>query len=495
MALTIPALLAQAACRWPDRPALLEGDRTWCWTELHDDVRRAASGLRCRGLTRGEVVGIWAPNSARWVVAALAVLEAGGVLAPLSSRLRGYEVLEMLAEVGSRRLLLQPDFLGRDYVAMLTEAAGSTGVVLPEVVALTEATDPAPTLMADHTDDTDAPAEPDDPADILFTSGTTGRSRGVTMTQAQVTALAASWVERAGLTADDRYLVLSPLSHTFGYKTGLVACLVAGATIIPAAVAEPAAVADLLRRTRATVLPGVPAALRALVTSTRLPPTADLDVRLVVTGGAPSTPAEIRELATALGAERMISAYGLTEAGPVTMTERATALDRVATTVGTPLPEVEVRIRGGGTGEILVRSPFTGTGPSVAVEDGWLATGDVGRLDADGDLTIVDRLKDVLQTGGFSVFPAEVERVLGELPGVAEAAVVGIADERLGEVGVAFLVAAPGADLDPAAVLAHCRDRLAGFKVPRRVQLVAALPRNATGKVLKADLREQVDTP
>jgi len=491
---------------------VVDGDVALTWDELLEDVRRAAEGLRRRGVRHGDRVGLWSPNSSRWVRAALAVLDVGAVLVPMSSRLKGFEVLDALAGAGAGILIMQGQFLDRDNIGLLTDAARVTSRPLPALIVLDEEHASLPVDAVAWRDVVDLAAAgaladsalpgTTDASDMLFTSGTTGRSRGLAMTHGQVASHARAWAERVGLTCDDRYLILSPMSHTFGYKTGLLACLAVGATMVPAALADPDQVAALLVRHRITVLPGVPAALRALVAEPTLPSAEKLAVRVVVTGAAPCEADEIRRFRARLGAGSIISAYGLTEAGAVTMCDPSTPDDKVATTAGRPLEGVEIAIHGsdgnpveaGGKGQVMVRSPFVsarpdGLGDGVDMQGDWLATGDVGVLDPDGYLTIVDRLKDVLQTGGFSVYSAEVENVITALDGVEAAAIVGVPDERLGEVGVAFVVAS-GPGIDAGRILEHCTRRLAGFKVPRRVVLLPALPTNATGKVLKNELRE-----
>jgi acyl-CoA synthetase (AMP-forming)/AMP-acid ligase II len=347
-----------------------------------------------------------------------------------------------------------------------------------------------------------AAVRPAQVADILFTSGTTGRSKGAMSSHSQSLGVARAWAGCAELTSADRYLVINPFFHSFGYKAGILACLLTGATIVPMPVFDVERGLELVERERISVLPGPPTLYRSMLDS---PGRARRDLsslRLAVTGAATVPVALIEEMRRELTFDHVLTAYGLTEAVVATMCRPGDDPVTVAHSCGRAVAGMQLRIDsrdGSDAGEVLLRGPNVmlgylddpaGTAEAVDPE-GWLHTGDVGRLDERGYLRITDRLKDMYICGGFNVYPAEVEQALARLDRVAEAAVVGVPDERLGEVGRAFVVPRPGAALTDDEVIAHCRERLAGYKVPRRVQFRDSLPRNAAGKVLKKILREE----
>jgi acyl-CoA synthetase (AMP-forming)/AMP-acid ligase II len=336
-----------------------------------------------------------------------------------------------------------------------------------------------------------------DVSDILFTSGTTGRSKGAMTAHRQSLAVARAWAECGRVSPADRYLVVNPFFHSFGFKAGILACLVSGAALVPQLVYDAGRAMALVEAERITVFPGPPTIYQTILDH---PDRAAHDLsslRLAVTGAATVPVALVERMRRELSFESVLTAYGLTEAVVATMCRPGDDPRTVAHTSGRATAGFEVRIAG--TGEILLRGPNLMLGylddeeaTRAAIDaDGWLHTGDVGHLDEGGHLTITDRLKDMYICGGFNVYPAEVEQVLARLDGVADSAVIGVADARLGEVGRAYLVTRPGQVLDAGQVLAFCRERLASYKVPRQVVFRGGLPRNPAGKVLKRLLREE----
>jgi len=347
-----------------------------------------------------------------------------------------------------------------------------------------------------------------DLSDLVFTSGTTGYPKGAMTTHRQTLRTFATWAEVVGLRAGDRYLIVNPFFHTFGYKAGILACLMTGATMVPEPVFDVEVVLQRVSDERISVLPGPPTIFQSILDHPHRDAFDLKSLRLVVTGAAVVPVELVERLWSDLGIETVLTAYGLTEAtGTVTMCRRGDSAEVISATSGRAIPDVEVRIIDGdggevpvgGAGEIVVRGYNVMSGyfddpeaTAAAIDaDGWLHTGDVGFLDGDGNLAITDRLKDMYVSGGFNVYPAEVEAVLRLHPGVAQVAVVGVADRRMGEVGLAVVV--PTANADTAGVIeglpAFAKDRLANFKVPSRVELVDSLPTNASGKVLKRELR------
>ncbi|MGB0101242.1 MAG: FadD3 family acyl-CoA ligase [Nocardioides sp.] len=498
---TIPRVLRSAAKRFATRPAYVEGDRTVSFAALLERVRRTAAGLRAGGLRPGGRVVIWAPNSIEWVVAALSTSYAGGTLVPANSRYTGHEVAELVDRTGAVLVIVSDGFLGRTQIADLRAASALTTVAGVLDIADLAGVETEPGDI----DDVAAAVSPDDVADILFTSGTTGRPKGAMSAHRQTVGVAAAWGELGGVTAEDRYLVISPFFHSFGYKVGIITGLITGAALYPVATFDVEATMRLIESEQITVIPGSPTIYQSLLAA---PGRHDHDLsslRLAVTG-ASVVPVVLIERTRAaapegLGIDQVVTAFGMTEAVVVTMAREGDPAELVATTCGRAIPGMEVRIAsadGTGEGELLVRGDYVMLGylddPAATAEaidaDGWLHTGDIGVLDDEGNLSITDRLKDMYISGGFNVYPAEVEQALARMDGVSDVAVVGVPDERMGEVGRAYVVAAVGSTVAPDDVIAFAKERLANFKVPRQVELIDALPRNLSGKVLKTELRK-----
>jgi len=490
---TLPGLLRDAAERFGDHPAYVEDGVALSYADLLTRVDTVAASYVARGLAPGRVVALWAPNSTAWAVAALAVTWAGGVLVPLNSRYTALEVADVLDRTEAALVVVADGFLGRTQVADLVAVGTSAQVV--DLADLVDGS--ADTTTEEDLAEARRRAEavtPDDVADVLFTSGTTGRSKGAMSAHRQTIGVARAWAGLGGVRAEDRYLVVNPFFHSFGYKIGIVVGLVTGCTLHPVATFDVEAMMRLVQDERITVLPGAPTIFQSMLTADR----SEVDLgslRLAVTGAAVVPVVLIERMRSELGIDQVVTAFGMTEAVVVTMCRERDSAETVATTNGRAIPGMEVRIEEP-TGEILVRGDHVMLGylddpeaTAAAIDaDGWLHTGDVGELDAAGNLRITDRLKDMYISGGFNVYPAEVEQVLARLNGVADVAVVGIPDERLGEVGKAYVVLS-GADLSGDDVIAFAKERLANFKVPRQVELVDALPRNLSGKVLKTELR------
>jgi acyl-CoA synthetase (AMP-forming)/AMP-acid ligase II len=330
-----------------------------------------------------------------------------------------------------------------------------------------------------------------DIADIIYTSGTTGRPKGAMMNHRQTLRMYEEWATLADLREGDRYLMINPYFHTFGLKAGLIASFLRGATMLPVAVFDINRVVELIESERVTMLPGPPTLYHSLLTVSDKRKLASL--RAGVTGAADIPVELVRRILEDLPFQTLMTGYGLTEAGNVTLSCPGDSFQDVATTAGLPCDGVEVRIAD--DGEVLVRGYGVMAGyfdepaaTAEAIDDrGWLHTGDLGIFTDSGRLRIAGRKKDMFIVGGFNAYPAEIEGFLMEHPAVAQAAVIGVADERLGQVGKAFVV--PAGPITADELVCWARDRMAGFKVPRYVQLVDELPLNATGKVRKDQLR------
>jgi acyl-CoA synthetase (AMP-forming)/AMP-acid ligase II len=514
---SVAALTAAAAARFAAAPALVDGETRLTYAALADAARDFGTTLVASGIAPGEPVAIWAFNCAEWVIALLGTWAAGAVVVPVNTRWKGIEAAEILQRSRARVLVTVTDFLGVDYPAMLA----ATGAALPDLSTTVIARGPAApgaetwqTFLGRATraaraelDRRSAAVRGDDVADVLFTSGTTGRPKGVVQTHARTLRVATDWVAMTGLAAGDRYLMVNPYFHQFGLKAGILACLAAGATMLPQAVFDVDEVLARVAAERVTVLPGPPTLYHAILDH---PGRARHDLsslRVAVTGAADIPVELIRRVHDELAFSTIVTGYGLTEAGTATATAPDDDLATIATTVGRPRPGFALRIVGesgrdvprGEPGEVLLRGPTVMSqyldDPEATAEvlspDGWLRTGDLGVLGEDGCLRIVGRTKDMFIVGGFKAYPAEIENVLLRHADVQQAAVIGVADARLGEVGMAFVVTRPGARSSGDAIVAWCRNEMANYKVPRIVQIVDQLPLNASGKVMKDVLRQR----
>ncbi|WP_282702580.1 FadD3 family acyl-CoA ligase [Streptomyces sp. CC219B] len=510
---SIPELVRYAAERYADTEAVAEGRTRISYAELGTRVERSAAACLANGVRTGDRVGIWAPNTLDWIVAALGAVSAGAVLVPLNTRFKGTEAADVLRRSGARLLFVTGTFLGTSYVASLRRAAGSSG--LPRLENVVVLSDDAPAdfrtwkdflASGDGVGEAEVRARaaevgPESLSDIIYTSGTTGRPKGAMITHEQTLRAYETWSDLAGLERGDRYLIVNPFFHTFGYKAGVIACLTRGAMMIPQPVFNVNTVLANVASERVSVLPGPPTLLQSLLDH---PGRAAYDLsalRLVVTGAAVVPLRLVERLRSELGVSTVLTAYGLSEAsGIVTMCRRGDDPSVIASTSGRAIPGVEVRVDSPSAdtpGEILVRGFNVMRGywedpaatAETVTEDGWLRTGDVGVLDEAGNLRVTDRLKDMFIAGGFNAYPAEIERTLGLHPDVADVAVIGVPDARLGEVGKAYVVRRPGSVLTADDLIAWSRREMANYKVPRAVEFVPELPRNASGKVVKGELR------
>lgn len=475
-------MVLSAADRFGDAEAIVDGPLRLTFAEVASRIRCAAGAFADLGIDKGDRVAIWAPNSAEWIVAAFGLLTAGGVLVPVNTRFKTEEAGDIIARSGAKAVLVQKGFLGQDYTLSSLKPSG-----LPPVIDLKSD-------FLSGGSPFERPVSGTDVSDIIFTSGTTGRPKGAMMNHLQTLRMYEEWATLADLREGDRYLQINPYFHTFGLKAGLITSFLRGATMLPVAVFDVDTVVDLIGRERITMLPGPPTLYHSLLTvgdKTRLS-----TLRAGVTGAADIPVELVRRIHSELPFQTLMTGYGLTEAGNVTLSRPGDSFEDVATTAGLPCDGVEVRIAD--DGEVLVRGYGVMQGylddpvaTAEAIDDaGWLHTGDLGNLDGSGRLRVVGRKKDMFIVGGFNAYPAEIEGFLMNHPDVAQAAVIGVSDERLGQVGKAFVVRkGPGEAVSADELIAWCRDRMAGFKVPRTVQFLEELPLNATGKVVKDLLR------
>ncbi|MGA0802316.1 MAG: FadD3 family acyl-CoA ligase [Ilumatobacteraceae bacterium] len=500
------------------KSAVVHGDETWSYTEFARHIRNVGRSALSHGLLRGDRFVIWAPNSPRWMAAALGCVSVGGVMVPINTRFKVLEAADIIERVQPRLMFIARDFLERDYLAELRASSlgasdGMRVVVLDGPVHGDDDLDWKGFIETGHGSSEEefdaalASVAPTDVSDIFFTSGTTGRPKGVMTSHAQNLRVFDVWAECVGLTESDRYLIVNPFFHTFGYKAGILASILRGATMLPVAIFDTDVVMRLVESEKITVLPGAPTIYLSILADERRHGYDLSSLRVAVTGAA-SIPVEmIRKMSNELSFENIVTAYGLSEStGMVTICRPGDSAETVATTSGRAIPDVEVKIvddegrpvPSGEPGEILCRGYNVMLGyfedddaTSEAIDaDGWLHTGDIGTMDDAGYLKITDRKKDMFIVGGFNAYPAEIENLMLTHPAIAQVAVIGVPDERMGEVGCAYVIVRPnGPSADE--ILAWCRDAMANYKAPRYVKIVEALPLNASGKVLKTELRAQ----
>lgn len=512
---SIPAVALATCDRMGDREAIVDGDVRWSFAELGSQVRRSAAAMIAGGIEPGDRVAVWAPNSRHWIVAALGLQAAGATLVPINTRFKGPEAAPLIARTKAKLLCTVTGFLDIDPIGMLS----SSGVELPDleqVVVLDGDVPEGTTAWSDfvargesvgdgEVDARVAAVSADDLSDIMFTSGTTGTPKGVMMAHGQNLKLFTDWCDFADLREGDRYLIANPFFHMFGYKAGWLACLVRGATILPVQVFDVALVLELVEAERVTVLPGAPTIYQSVFDHPDVGRFDLSSLRVAVTGAADIPVSLIERIRAELPFERVLAGYGLTEGGTCTGSRPDDDPETIATTVGRAMVDVEVRISRadggevprGESGEVLVRGQNVMQGylddPEATAEaidvDGWLHTGDLGTMDDLGYVRIVGRIKDMFIVGGFNAYPAEIENALVEHEAVSQAAVIGVPDERLGEVACAFVVLAPGAAFDVDEFVSWGRERMANYKAPREVHVIDEIPMNATGKVEKETLR------
>ncbi len=517
----VAGLLADAAAESADSLALVEaGGRTLTWGALDDEVGRIATGLSASGLVAGQRVLMALGNRIEFVTTYLGCLRAQAVAVPVNPRATAGEIARMTADSGARMVVADADTVTvvREAMDLLARAvAGDASAlervdddllsraVTPRVVVAGATLLPGERsydhLRADAARWTPPLTDPERLAALLYTSGTSGRPRAAMLTHralaANIEQVAA--IEPPMIHGDDVVLGVLPLFHVYGLNGVLGGVLRHRAKLVLADGFDPEGTLDLVDDEAVSVLPVAPpvfAHWRDVDLDGRLGP-----VRLVLCGSAPLEP-EVGQAFTARTGIPVHQGYGLTEAAPVvTSTLRSDELRPGS--VGRALDGVEIRlvdddgevVEGDDPGEICIRGanlfsgywPEGGGGPD---DDGWWATGDVGFLDAAGDVFLVDRVRELVIVSGFNVYPVEVEDVMREVTGVTEAAVIGVADDTTGEAVVAYVVApGRGPDDTAAAVREHCEGRLARFKVPTRIEVVDALPHGVTGKVQKGRLR------
>lgn len=517
---SIPKLVFSAAKRHGELIAIEDGNLQISYKDLPSVSLDVCRALIASGVTPGDRVAIWGANSGLWVLAAIGLQMAGAILVPINTRMKAVEAAEIINRSGANFIFSVGDFLKSDYPAQLAQLFTAKQL---SIVTLTPRTgEPIESccdwqtfiarkakISAQSALEVATNINGDDISDLMFTSGTTGKPKGVMSRHGAIIRAFSVFVETLGIVPGDRYLVVNPFFHAFGYKAGWVSCLLAGATILPQAVFDADEVFARISQDKVTVLPGPPTLYLSLLAHPSLESANLASLRVAVTGAATIPPILIERMQKILGFEVVTTAYGLTECGGLaSICDIDTDIETIACTSGKAIVGTEIAILSekgevlnkGETGEICIRGFHVMKGyfeqPDATAEaidkDNWLHTGDVGHLDENGFLSITDRLKDMYISGGFNCYPAEIEAVLLEHPAIAQSAVVGIKDERMGEVGCAFITLKSEMLLDEPTLISWCRERMANYRVPRSVKIISEMPVNASNKIVKAELVKQI---
>jgi acyl-CoA synthetase (AMP-forming)/AMP-acid ligase II len=510
---TIPALCARAAELYGTRTAIEDNGIVLNFIELDAMRKRVAKAMIAAGVEKGDRIMVWAPNTLKWFATALGLVTAGAVLIPASTRFKGAEIAELVKRSGTSVLFSVGDFLGTYYPDQLR---AETRDLLREVVVIGEGSKgdrdwESFVASGDSISDAELAAReatvgPDDLCDMLFTSGTTGYPKGVMYGHQQCLRAIDAWATRVGIREHDRILVIPPLFHVFGYRAGAMVALMRGAVFMPHLTYDAGEILKRVAEEKISVIPGPPAIFQGMLQHPGLAKFDTSSLRLAVTGSTTIPPILVHRMRTELGIAGVVTGYGLTECGGYGTMCLATDPDEViANTAGKAAPGVEVRIMAedghflpdGKPGEVVIRGYIVMKGyfndPEATARtidpEGWLHTGDIGCFDSDGNLRIEGRLKDMYITGGFNCYPAEIERILSQHPAIGIVAVIGVPDERLGEVGKAYVVLRPGTSATEKDIIDWSRANMANYKCPRSVEVRSSLPTSPQGKVVK-DLLE-----
>jgi len=486
--------LVEAKDMYPDRVAVRLDDLVVTYEELEERSARVAGLLAARGVEPGDRVGLMLPNVAQFPVLYYGVLRAGAVVVPMNPLLKAREVEYYLGDSGAKLI-----FAWDAIAAEAAKGAEAAGVGFASVAP--EAFD---RLLADHAPVTAVTSRADhDTAVILYTSGTTGSPKGAELTHANLSRNAAvSATTLFRLQPGDVIMGCLPLFHSFGQTCGLNAAVSSGACLTLLPRFDPGKALEVIQRDRATVFEGVPTMYVGLLNHPRHGDHDTSSLRVCVSGGAALPVEVLRGFEDAFGCA-ILEGYGLSETSPVASFNHPDR-ERKPGSIGTPIQGVEMRlidplgadVAAGEVGEIAIRGHNLMKGywrrpqaTKEAIPDGWFRTGDLARQDEDGYFFIVDRKKDLIIRGGYNVYPREVEEVLYEHPAVGEAAVIGLPHPTHGEEVGAAVVLKPGAEATPAELQAFCKERIAAYKYPRHVWLEAALPKTATGKILRREVQ------
>jgi long-chain acyl-CoA synthetase len=511
MSLNLASILRESAAANPDKVAVKLDDFKLTYAQLDALSNQLAQGLREAGLEPGEKVGLMAPNVPQLPIAYYGILKAGGVVVPMNVLLKAPEVAFYLQDSDATRLIVWADFAAEAQkgVAEVPRAVDVYAITPLPGMPVPEGTQPVETLMKGDGRVDAAPTSTEDTAVILYTSGTTGRPKGAELTHFNLWMNAHQATHLFTYSDQDVVITMLPLFHSFGQSSIMNSAIHSGATLTLIPRFETQKVLEVIQRDRVTIFPGVPTMFFAVLHEPTAPQYDLSTLRICVSGGAAIPGEVIQAWEQRYPGAVILEGYGLSETSP-TCTFNRSASERKVMSIGKRIWGVEMKIfdeqdrelppGADQVGEIVVRGHNVMKGyykqPEATAEafrGGWFHTGDMGYQDEDGFFFIVDRKKELIIRGGFNVYPREVEEVLYAHPAVAEAAVIGVPDERLGEEVKAIVALKPGAEVTAEELIAYTKERVAAYKYPRTVEFVATLPKGATGKILKKELKQQLE--
>lgn len=532
---TIPALLADTVSRWPDRPAVVfrEQGVRWSWREFTAKVDALASGLAGLGIVKGDRVGIWSPNRVEWLVTQFATARLGVILVNINPAYRLAELEYALNKVGCRALIAAEQFKSSRYLEMLETLAPELADATPgalraarlpklEIVIRMGAAQSAGMLNYDSVveqggqavdsaqlDTITAALDAHDAINVQFTSGTTGQPKGATLTHHNIVNNGRYIAQAMRLSERDSLCIPVPLYHCFGMVLAVLACVAEGAAMVfPSEAFDPTATLQAVSEERCTALHGVPT---MFIAQLDLPDFAEYDLSNLRTGimaGSPCPIETMKRVVASMHMSEVTIAYGMTETSPVSFQSSTTdPLEKRVTTVGRIQPHLEVKLIDalgqivpvGEKGELCTRGYSVMQGywgddeqTALSIIDGWMHTGDLATLDAEGYCNIVGRVKDMLIRGGENIYPREIEEYLFRHPKVQTVQVFGVPDAKYGEEVCAWIVLKQGISATEAEIRAFCEGQIAHYKIPRYIRFVEELPMTVTGKVQKFVMREKM---
>lgn len=509
-------LLAEQAARTPDGTAVIADGETVSYASLHSAASRVAGALRARGIERGDAVGILINNRVAWLEIFFGAAALGATVVPLSTWSKGPELDFLLSDSGIKCLFLIERLGGQDFASDIAELrASGRHPALERLVLVDGEAREGFERYADYRSGAEIEALPPgmgvsaaDTAVVLYTSGSSSRPKSVPLQHYAAIENGFNIGERQGLAPGDRVLISIPLFWSYGAVNALPAALSHGAALVLQGRFEPGEALDLIEAHGCTALYTLPAMTNALVAHPKFSRERTRTLRTGVTIGAPQ---DVLKAAEVLGAAQICNIYGSTEVyGNCCVTSSTWPLEERAHCQGLPLPGVTLRIRDLETGLLLrvgevggvevtgymmpgYRGDSAKHNAEVITEDGWFRTGDLGHLDGQGRFHFAGRSSEMIKRSGINVSPAEVEEALQQHPAVGIAGVTGLADAHKGEAIVAYVVAKPGATVETAALIAHCRERLSGYKVPDVIRLASELPLTPTGKLMRRELKAMAE--
>jgi len=533
---TLVDLWENACARFGDNEFIVFGDRRITYREMQDQVDRLACALVDLGIQKGDKIAIWMPNNPNWALAELATIKVGGIMVPLSTRFKSYDVEYILKQSDSVCLLMMERLGKINFFKILLEVYPELGECQPgqlrseelpflkNIVLFDETIKGGGFTITELLNGVGTPNKekllaiqskilPEDVVNLPYTSGTTGFPKGVMTTHTQYLGQTVCFRERLGIREGDRFIAIAPFFANFGNYFGLLLPMITGGCSLMIEAYDPVLALRMIEKEKATHFSGTPTMYLDILNHPEFNQTNVSSLRTAMTGAAPAPVQMVREVYDKMGVEVICNGYGMTEnSGCTTMTQKGDPPEILANTTGQPLLGVSICIKDLKTneklgnrqiGELCTKGWIVMKGYYKMItetekcfdKEGWFHTGDLGMVDESDNFIITGRLKEMFISGGFNVYPVEVENFLYAYPGISLVAIVGVPDKRLGEVGIAFVVPKQGSTLTEEGILSFCRERIAGYKVPRQVVFVQDMPMAGVGKVQKYLLRENYLNP